>query len=142
MRGVCVCNSPVEAVNHGLEASGCVLEIYGYPFICGVDTPCIAEVVRVFAVFVASKRVIESVFFDDDFDCGVVGPFEAEETGEEVLTGLHCLSMAGFDESRPGTYLKHPVLGGCTNNNLAVRIVQLGILTMNVSCSARNRFLQ
>jgi hypothetical protein len=93
LRGVCVCDSPVEAVNHGLEASGCVLKVYGHPFICGVNTSCIAEVVRIFAVVVASKRVIESVFFDDDLDCGVVGPFEAEETGEEVLTGLRCLSQ-------------------------------------------------
>jgi hypothetical protein len=52
------------------------------------------------------------------------------------------LSTDGLGERKLGTYLKHPVLGSCTNNDFAVRIIQLGILTIEYQPHIRNIFLQ
>jgi len=41
--GIGVCDRPVDAVDHGLEACSCVLEIDLYPFVHRVDAACIAE---------------------------------------------------------------------------------------------------
>jgi len=90
-------------VNHGLETCSCVLQVRGYPLGCSIPSPCAAEVVRVFAVVVACKGVIEIALFNDDFDGCVVSPFQTEEASQEIFGTLACVSVAAimkydFDE--------------------------------------------
>ncbi len=121
-------------MNHGLEACSCVLKIRGRPLGCSVRASCAAEVVGVLAIVVPSKGVVETICFDDNFDCCVVGPFETKKSREEILGTLSFASVAssiisGFGERAPRTCLQHAVLSCCTSNNLTVRVIKLGVLT-------------
>jgi hypothetical protein len=79
----------------------------------GVDPRCGEMVVGVVAFGVTGKGVVEALPFDDGFKGCIVGPFEAEEAGHEVLCRL-----------------QHSILRCCPCDDLGGGVVQLGVVVI------------
>ena len=62
---------------------------------------------------VACQAVVEAGVLEDEFEGCIVGPFEAEETGHEVLCGF-----------------EHTVLGGGTGDDLGAGVVKVAVIVV------------
>lgn len=88
-------NSPVVTLNERSNAGGGVYEINGGPLGASVSPTSRDAGVGVWTLVVASQTVVEGVLLDDQFQGGVLGPLEPEETGKEILGRLGHAILGG-----------------------------------------------
>lgn len=102
---------PLKSSRQFLKSFHCVLQVRLLPNDTGVGPALGNCKIGIVAIIVSGQTIVETHFFYDDLQGYVFGPFQAEKARHKILGAF-----------------QHPILSGCSGNDLLVGIIEMTIV--------------